>query len=140
MPPSFLADENFNAKIVAGLLRREPSIDFQTAKAAGILGLPDQEVLVVAAREGRLLVSHDRETMPAHFNSFLAGSESAGVLIVSQNLPIRDAIEEILLVWAASEPGEWRNPNRFDTAVRQIVGKRLTWDRLTGKDLAVSAT
>ena len=113
MPPTFLADENLNAKIIAGLLRREPSVDFQTAKQADILGLPDDEVLAVATRAGRLLVSHDRETLPAHFNSFLAGSESAGLLIVSQNLPIRDAIEEILLVWAASEAGEWRNRLAF---------------------------
>jgi hypothetical protein len=26
--------------------------------------------------------------------------------------------------------------DRFDMAVRQIVGKRLTWDRLTGKETA----
>jgi hypothetical protein len=25
--------------------------------------------------------------------------------------------------------------DRFDLAVRQIVGKRLTWDRLTGKEV-----
>jgi hypothetical protein len=109
MPPKFLADENFNTKIIAGLLRREPSVDFQTAKLAGILGLPDDEVLATAAREGRILVSHDRETMPGHFSRFVVEFESTGALIVSQNLPIRDAIEEILLVWAASEPGEWRN-------------------------------
>jgi hypothetical protein len=143
MPPRFLADENFNAKIIAGVLRREPSIDFQTANAAGILGLPDEEVLATAAREGRLLVCcgrstrcrrransgsetwlkdpqtgieswkftgnrHDRETMPGHFHRFIAGSESAGLIIVSQNLAIREAIEEIVLVWAASVAEEWR--------------------------------
>ncbi len=33
------------------------------------------------------------------------------------------------------ETGESLNDaDRFDLAVRQIVGKRLTWDRLTGKD------
>ena len=47
--------------------------------------------------------------MPAHFNRFIVDSVSAGVLIVSQSLPIRDAIEEILLVWAASDGDEWRN-------------------------------
>jgi hypothetical protein len=26
-----------------------------------------------------------------------------------------------------------KDADRFDLAVRQIVGKRLTWDRLTGK-------
>lgn len=109
MPPKLLADENFNAKIIVGLLRWEPSVDFQTAKQAGILGLADREVFAVAARERRLLVSHDRETMPGHFSRFIAESASAGVLIVSQNLPIREAIEEILLVWSASEADEWRN-------------------------------
>jgi hypothetical protein len=113
MPPRFLADENFNAKIVAGLLRREPSIDFQTAKSAGILGLPDDEVLAIAARERRLLVSHDRETMPAHFSRFTTTAESAGVLIVSQSLAIRESIEQILIVWAASEANEWLNRIAF---------------------------
>ena len=109
MPPRFLADENFNAKIIAGLLRREPSVDFQTAKTAGILGLSDHQVLATAAREGRILVSHDRETMPGHFSRFIADSTSAGALIVSQNLPIREAIEQILIVWLASEADEWQN-------------------------------
>src|SRR5690242_14407725 len=109
MPPRFVADENFNAKIIAGLLRREPSIDFQTAKAAGILGLSDEAVLAIAGREGRLLISHDRETMPGHFNRFIAASTSAGVLIVSQSLAIREAIEQILLVWTASDAEEWRD-------------------------------
>ena len=105
----FQADENLNAKIIAGLLRREPLLDFQTAKAARLLGLQDLEVLGVAARDGRIVVSHDRETLPAHFSRFIAESTSAGVLILSQNLPIREAIELILLVWSASQAEEWSN-------------------------------
>jgi hypothetical protein len=45
MPPLFQADENLNAKIISGLLRREPSLNFQTAKAGKLLGLTDPEVL-----------------------------------------------------------------------------------------------
>ena len=66
MKPRFLADADFNQKIVLGLLRREPAIDFQTASQGGVIGRPDPEVLSVAARENRILVSHDRGTMPAH--------------------------------------------------------------------------
>ena len=109
MRPRFQADENLNAKIIAGLRRREPSLDFQTAKAANILGHEDLEVLTIAARDGRILVSHDRENMPAHFSRFIAESTSAGLLIVSQKLDIREAIEQILLVWVASEAAEWSN-------------------------------
>jgi hypothetical protein len=109
MPPRFQADEDLNAKIIAGLLRREPSIDFQTAETANILGLPDHEVLSTASREGRILVSHDRKTMPAHFSRFVADSDSAGLLVVSQSVAVRDVIEQVLIIWTASEVAEWRN-------------------------------
>lgn len=109
MPPRFLADENLNAKIIAGLLRREPAIDFQTARDAGLFGLPDEEVLAVAARENRILVTHDRETMPVHFARFIVDTTSTGVLIISQTGAIRDAIEQILMIWSASQADEWRN-------------------------------
>jgi len=109
MRPRFQADENLSAKIVAGLLRREPSLDFQTAKAAKLIGLSDPEVLAIAARDNRILVSHDRETLPNHFSRFVETSTSAGVLIVSQKLDIGASIEQIFLVWIASEAEEWIN-------------------------------
>jgi predicted nuclease of predicted toxin-antitoxin system len=109
MRPRFQADENLNAKIIAAVLRREPAVDFQTAKAANLVGLTDPEVLAIAAAAGRILVSHDRETMPMHFSRYVAGSSSAGLLIVSQNLDLRQTIEQILLIWAASEADEWLN-------------------------------
>lgn len=61
MPPRFQADEDFNVKIVAGVLRREPSVDFQTTKAARILGLRDPDVLAHAAQDNRIVVSHGSE-------------------------------------------------------------------------------
>jgi hypothetical protein len=61
------------------------------------------------ARDSRIPVSHDRETMPAHFAAFISESTSAGLLIVSQNLEIGQTIDQILLVWAASEAREWSN-------------------------------
>jgi len=77
----FLADADLNKAIVSGVLRREPSVDFLTAHAAGLLGLSDLEVLALAAQQRRLLVSHDVGT----------------------------AIEELLLVWLASEAEDWVN-------------------------------
>jgi hypothetical protein len=51
---------DLNAEIVAGVLRREPSIDFQTADEASLRRSPDPEVLAFAAQEDRILVTHDR--------------------------------------------------------------------------------
>lgn len=105
----FQADADLNEDIVTGLLRRDPEIDFQTADAANLRGLGDPAVLLRAAEEKRLIVSHDNKTMPHHFAEFIATGESPGVLIVSQRLSVKDAIEELLMVWTASEAEEWTN-------------------------------
>jgi predicted nuclease of predicted toxin-antitoxin system len=103
----FQADAHFNQNIVRALRRRQPAIDFQTADAAGLRGLADQEVLTIAARDNRILISHDRQTMPQHFAKFLTIQHSPGVFILSQYLPISQAVEELLMFWEASEAEEW---------------------------------
>lgn len=109
----FQADADFNQTIVRAVRRRVPAIDFQTAHQAGLQGLDDQAVLAYAAREGRLLVSHDRRTMPGHFANFIATGTSAGVILISQHLPIMQAVEDLILIWEASEAEEW--VNRLDS-------------------------
>ena len=60
----FQADNDLKRVIVDATLRREPSIDFQTALTAGLDGLDDELVLGRASEQGRILVSHDKRTMP----------------------------------------------------------------------------
>jgi predicted nuclease of predicted toxin-antitoxin system len=105
----FLADADFNHDVVKGVVRREPGIDFQAAEGAELRGLSDLEVLAVAASEGRVLVSHDRKTMPHAFAEFVKTTSSPGVFIISQKADTLAAIEALLLVWAASEAEEWIN-------------------------------
>jgi len=63
MRPKFQAGEDLNGKIIAGLLRRELLLDFQTAKNAGTLGLNDREVLATAARGPRLRIAQSLAIM-----------------------------------------------------------------------------
>ena len=105
----FQADADLDQTIVAALLRREPRLDFQTASAASLAVLNDVEVLGVAARDGRILVSHDSRTMPHHFATFLQSQTSTGLLIVPQHLPLAAVVEDLLLIWSASSPEEWVN-------------------------------
>lgn len=106
----FLADADLNKGIVSGVLRQEPSVDFLTAQAAGLRRMTDPEVLTLAAQQQRVLVSHDVGTMPAHFRRFRsAGNHCAGVFMIPQSLDIGTAIEELLLLWLASEASEWEN-------------------------------
>jgi hypothetical protein len=47
--------------------------------------------------------------MPGHFAAFVTSRNSPGVIIVSQETSLGVAIEELLLIWAASQAEEWRN-------------------------------
>jgi hypothetical protein len=48
--------------------------------------------------------------MPAHFRDFKkAGKHSAGLFLVPQSLDIGVAIEELLLIWLASESSDWED-------------------------------
>lgn len=109
MKLQFQADADLNHQIVAGVLRLEPTIDFQSARAAALDGMADLDVLTFCAGEGRVLVTHDQKTMPHHFAAFIAERASPGVIIVPQHMPVGVAISELYLAWKASEAEEWVN-------------------------------
>ena len=105
----FQADADLNQLIVRAVLRLNAEIDFQTAHAANFARLDDLAVLALAAEQGRVLVSHDRRTMPGHFGRFILDRQSPGLLIVSRMHPIARIAEDLLLIWTASSPDEWIN-------------------------------
>ncbi len=110
MKVRFLADADLNKTIVNGVLRREPSLDFLTAQAAQLRGMGDPEVLALAAEQRRVLVSHDVGTMPSHFSAFKkSGTRSSGVFLIPQSFDVGMAIDELLLVWLASEAADWED-------------------------------
>jgi Domain of unknown function (DUF5615) len=107
--PRFLADADLNRAIVSGVKRRAPGVDFLTAQDASIDAMPDSDVLAIAARSGRILVSHDFGTMPHHFRDFVARQHSPGVFLISQAVPVVVAVEALLMIASASETEEWEN-------------------------------
>ena len=80
----------------------------RTAADAALAGLKDPEVLRIAADSARILVSQDRRTMPTHFARFTAGAQSPGVILLREGISISTAIEELILIWSASEAEEWK--------------------------------
>ena len=107
---SFLADADLKEEIVFGCLRREPTMDFLSANEANLWRVADPKVLALAAEQNRVLVSHDTRTMPRHFGSFLQiHGSSPGLILVPQFLPIGKAIEDLVLIWGASDAAEWEN-------------------------------
>lgn len=71
-------------------------------------GASDEVVLEFAARENRVLLTHDAHTMPLHaFERIVAGQPMPGVVVCGQDISIRSAIDDIILLDDASNPGEW---------------------------------
>ncbi len=98
MKVRFQADADLNQVILAAALRRAPELEFRTSLLAGLQGLDDLQVLGLAARDGRVLVTHDSKTMPRHFAQFVLSQSSAGVIV-----------DDIVLIWAATAAEEWTN-------------------------------
>ena len=97
-----------------GVLRRNPETDILRAQDAGLSGVGDPEVLEWAAREGRVLFTHDASTMTRHaYDRIRAGLPMPGVFEIPQNLPVGRAIEEVLLVAELSLEDEWANQVRY---------------------------
>ena len=105
----FQADADLDGRIVRGLKRRSQDIDIRTAADAGIARLKDPEILRLSAETGRVLVSQDRRTMPAHFAEYISAANSSGVIVLREAISIGGAIEELVLIWTASEAEEWIN-------------------------------
>lgn len=74
------ADENFNNNIVRGLLRRRPDLDIVRIQDVGLSGASDPAVLEWAAREGRVLLTHDVSTLTRYADERVqAGKPMPGV-------------------------------------------------------------
>jgi hypothetical protein len=110
----FLVDEDFDNDVLRGLLRRLPGLDIVRVQDVGLSGSEDSVVLDWAAGEQRVLLSHDVNTMSANaYERVTDGLPMPGVFAVSQSLPIRLVIEEILLIAQCSREGEWEGQVRY---------------------------
>ena len=47
--------------------------------------------------------------MEKSYTDFIVNQPSPGVMIIAQKVSIGIAIEELLLIWAASDADEWAN-------------------------------
>jgi hypothetical protein len=112
--PQFLADHDLNEHLVRGVRRREPAIEFIRARDIGMHERSDAEVLAYAAEHQLIVVSHDVNTMPANaYTRIRARAPVAGLLMVKQSDPVGIVIDDLILIWSASEAEEWQNVVEF---------------------------
>jgi predicted nuclease of predicted toxin-antitoxin system len=81
------ADENFHGAVVRGLLRHVPNLDIVRIQDVGLSGAEDGVILDWAAREGRVLLTHDISTVPPCAHQRVgAGQPMAGVIVARESL------------------------------------------------------
>ena len=112
--PRFLADHDLNEHIVHGVGRREPAVEFLRARDVGLHERSDAEVLEYAADNQLIVISHDVNTMPAEaYVRIRAGAPVVGLLMVKQSEPVGRVLDDLILIWSASEGEEWQNVLAF---------------------------
>lgn len=110
MTVRFLIDEDVDPALVTALRTREPRIDVLDVKEQGLRSLPDEALLQIAHEQGRVLVSHDRQTMTKDFYARMeAGRGSAGLVIILRRAKLGNVIDVLLLIWGASTAEECQN-------------------------------
>jgi predicted nuclease of predicted toxin-antitoxin system len=94
-----LADQNFDERILRGLLLRNPKADVVRARDVALAEADDVDVLAPAASTSRVLVTHDVNTLVGFAcQRVRAGEPMPGIVAVPQGLPIGRAIEDLLLI------------------------------------------
>ncbi len=105
---SLLSDENFNGDIIRGLFLRQPNLDLLRVQDVGLREVDDPAILAWAASNERILLTHDRATMPDFaYDRLVRGEPMAGMFVVNDRMPIRQAIDELSLLIDCSEQAEW---------------------------------
>ena len=89
----FHLDENVDHAIARGLRRR--GLDVTTSTDADLLHSPDEDQLAFAARDGRVIVTHDRDLVRLH----ALGSSHAGIAYcMSGTRSIGEVVRHLLLM------------------------------------------
>lgn len=104
---ALLVDQNFNEDIVDGLTRLDTDLDFTHARHVELDAADDKAILEWCAAHGRVLLTHDRTTIPPlAYARTAAGLPMPGVFLVSNQMPKGQAIDELLLAIHCFDAGD----------------------------------
>lgn len=108
----YLLDEDTPHAIRDQLLRHAPEMEILAVgdAAAPSLGASDFEILRWVDREGYVLVSRNRRTLPQHLQEYLeAGGHVPGIFLLRRRYTLGQIIEDLILIWEAGDPEEYRD-------------------------------
>ena len=116
MRPRFLLDEHVNRAIQRQLRRLDARIEVLAIgdPVAPPAGMSDPDILGWLEENDYILVTENRSTMLVHLSDhFAAGRHIPGLFWIRPGVGIGHIIEELHLIWFASEAEEYRNRTLF---------------------------
>lgn len=108
----YLVDESVPEQLMDALIQREPAIEISIVgqEMAPPKGTLDPEVLLFAEKEKLALITLDKKSMARHVDHhLLAGHHTGGIFNLRKGFSILRYVEDLILIWSASEAVEWRD-------------------------------
>jgi len=112
MKPRFLLDEHVSKAIQRQLRRIEKEIEVLSIgdRGAPPVGTSDPEILIWMEETGYILITENRSTIPTHISDhFSSGRSFPGVFWIRPVTGIGRIVEELHMIWLASEAEEYKN-------------------------------
>lgn len=104
----YLADEDFDNRILKAFQRAEPSLDWVRVQDVGLSGCDDERILLFAAENRRVVLTRDASTMTAAaFRRVQQAESMPGLIVVPQRIAIGQAVAELLFLAKESVEEEW---------------------------------
>ena len=108
----YLLDENVVALYRAELGKREPTMVVWKIGDPGLpaKGTPDPDILCWCEEKDFILITNNRKSMPDHLSGHLAaGRHIPGIIELNPKMSIGETIEELVLIYGASESTEYQD-------------------------------
>ncbi len=110
----FAADENFDGDMLKGILARLTNLDILRVQDTVLYQSSDPVLLDWLAKEARILLTHDVNTMPGFVYDRVAKSLPVpGVIAVHRDTPLGQAVDELEIMLGASAPEDFRDQVRY---------------------------
>jgi hypothetical protein len=104
----YLADEDFDNRILKAFRRREVDLDWVRVQDIGLSGREDEVVLQFAAENQRIVLTRDVSTMTSAAYGRVERTESMpGLIVVPHRMAIGQSVDELLFLARESDADEW---------------------------------
>ena len=108
--PRFLADHNFNERLLGGLRRMGLELDVVRLRELGMIQASDHDVLIYAAEADLVVLTHDIQTLvPFADERVRRGEPMAGVVFVPSLLSLGRALDHLSVLIGCADASDWTN-------------------------------